>query len=238
MIEPDPDPSDRLDELDWRRRADELDELAEVERLLADQDWALAVAVGNILDEVQDALLVETIAFEDMDAVISSIRQRALCGDVDLSQPIPSELLVGETLTVLVARDVEDQLGDVPVVSLDQAAEMAGVSVTEYLRCQAAADARSFPVREPTGRPPGRPPTGTDDVAATVELLEEVSGLTVVQLRALLKRRGAARMPLALAVARIRADSLATPPALADALQCSERAIERLVALSVGQPAV
>jgi hypothetical protein len=217
---------------------DDLD-LDGLERLAVEQAEALRAGIVDLFEhpEVKDALRDETVTTQVVDEVASYYVWSVERGFLDPSQSIPTKDIIWHTFRALVDHEARARpsAGEwISTITTTEAAELAGVTVGEYLRYQAAADARSFPVREPTGRPPGRPPTGTDDVAETIELLEDVSGLPIAQLRALLKRRGPARMPLALAVAEIRAASLATPPALADALQCSERAIERLVALSVG----
>lgn len=207
------------------------DALEELWRVQGAQNEALRAGFAALFEnpEVKDALRGETVTPQVIDEVTSYYIWSVERGTMDPSQPIPPKDIIWDTLCKLVDHEAHNRpdAGEwIPIVTTAEAAELARVTVEEFLRSQSAAN--SYPVRQPTGRPAGRRPTGSQDPAVAIALLEQGSGLPIAALRALLHRRGAARMPLARAVAALRVEKLATPPALAAALVCSVSAIERL----------
>lgn len=98
-------------------------------------------------------------------------------------------------------------------------------------------DGRDFFVEQgPTGNPAGRPRRGSNKPTQALALIQERTEASLDELKASLGRgrpagrRKEVRDSLARAVVEIRRDSLATLGALAAALDCSERTIERLAA--------
>ncbi len=88
-----------------------------------------------------------------------------------------------------------------------------------------------------TNRPPGRPRTGTPDPESAEKLLLARTGAaSLAELKASLGRGRPteagkeARTRLVLAIAGLRREKRATPDALASALGCSTRTIERIAA--------
>jgi hypothetical protein len=89
----------------------------------------------------------------------------------------------------------------------------------------------------PTGRPSGARPSGSQSVADAGVWFAEQSGWSLAHLRAVVNVRGRSpaqvenRMKLAQVLATARSEQLFTASALAGALGCAKRTVERLVSL-------
>lgn len=200
----------------------------------------------EVFDE-QDNALLDTIAdFFNAPEVDLTVNEEELRGvirlltqdpRVDLSQPLAAVELLDALADYRRGLARLDMAADVPLGSLADVAEINKWSERELaIVKREMAGAARYRDYVPTGQPPGPRPTGSQSVKEAIGWLEAESQLPIRRLREIWTTRGrsaaqiAERTPLLNLVARARREHLFAASAIAGALECSERAIQRSVA--------